>query len=56
VIEAQWTQRESELAHERMEIRQMAVTFKQVGVGFAAALFPMICLIWKCLFESCWVW
>jgi hypothetical protein len=31
VIEAQWTQRDSELTHERMEIRQMAVTFKQVG-------------------------
>ncbi len=31
MIEAQWTQRESELTHERMEIRQMAVTFKQVG-------------------------
>jgi hypothetical protein len=31
VIEAQWTQRESELTHERMEIRQMAVTFKQAS-------------------------
>lgn len=30
-IEAQWTKRESELTHERMEIRQMAVTFQQAS-------------------------
>jgi hypothetical protein len=32
VVESQWLQRESELEQERMEIRQMAITFKQVQI------------------------
>ncbi len=32
VVESQWVQRESELEQERMEIRQMAITFKQVQI------------------------
>jgi hypothetical protein len=31
VVESQWVQRESELEQERMEIRQMAITFKQAS-------------------------
>ncbi|CAK9208897.1 unnamed protein product [Sphagnum troendelagicum] len=31
VVESQWLQRESELEQERMEIRQMAITFKQAS-------------------------
>lgn len=54
VVESQWLQRESELEQERMEIRQMAITFKQVQIIIqtlpaAAATSLLLSLHFSCL-------
>jgi hypothetical protein len=54
VVESQWLQRESELEQERMEIRQMAITFKQVQIIIqtlpaAAATTLLLSLHFSCL-------